>query len=75
MIDNDIDRLIDTDTIKLFKDGVLTDVDASVVNECHFAIFLNDTYYSDNTGWGESGAVAVVKGESAFMPELLAACS
>ena len=46
MIDNDIDRLIDTDTIKLFKDGVLTDVDASVVNECHFAIFLNDTYYS-----------------------------
>ncbi len=49
MIDNDIEKLIDTDTIKLFKDGVLTDVDASVVNECHFAIFLNDTYYSDNS--------------------------
>ena len=48
MFDYDIDRLIDTDTIKLFKDGVLTEVDASVVNECHFAIFLNDSYYSNN---------------------------
>lgn len=48
MIDYDIERLIDTDTVKLFKDGALTDVDASVVNECHFAIFLNDSYYSNN---------------------------
>ena len=48
MIDYDVDRLIDTDTVKLFKDGDMTDVDASVVNECHFAIFLNDSYYADN---------------------------
>lgn len=47
--DNDILKLVDTDLIKLFKDGSLTDVDASVVNECHFAIFLNDSYYSTKT--------------------------
>ena len=49
MFENDIEKLVDTDMIKLFKDGALTDVDASVVNECHFAIFLNDTYYSNNS--------------------------
>ena len=48
-MDQEFERLVDTDTVKLFQDGALTDVDASVVNECHFAIFLNDSYYSNNS--------------------------
>ena len=42
-------RLTDTDTIQQYQDGSMTDVDATVVNECHFAIFLNDSYYGANS--------------------------
>lgn len=69
MIDNDIEKLIDTDTVKLFKDGVMTDVDASVVNECHFAIFLNDSYYSNNSR--KQAFVEAMNGKSLIFTDTL----
>lgn len=41
------ESLTATDTVQGYKDGTMTDVDATVINECHFAIFLNDTYYAN----------------------------
>ena len=48
-MDNIYQETTATDTVKQYKDGIMTDVDATVVSECHFAIFLNDSYYAGMT--------------------------
>lgn len=42
---SDFGVITDTDTIKIYENGEMKDIDATVVNECHFAVFLSDSYY------------------------------
>jgi len=65
---SDFGVLLDTDTIKMYENGEMKDIDATVVNECHFAVFLSDSYYR---GMKDKAFVDAMNGKCLVMTDIL----
>lgn len=62
-------ELTATDTIKMYENGEIKDVDATVVSECHFAVFLNDSYYANLKK--REAFIEAMKGKCMIMTDIL----